>query len=89
MPAREPVGHEQVVEMCRNTKAQRHSDEGSLSEMRECEMCKAVYKPTSSNLTRYSGYMGCIYSADESVAEDESRRCDMARWRVNVAHGVR
>ena len=40
---------------------------------------QAVYRPTSSNLTRYSRYMGCIYSADESVAEDESRRCDMAR----------
>ena len=25
---------------CHNTKAQRHSDEGSLSEMRGCEMCK-------------------------------------------------
>jgi len=29
--------------------------------------------PTSSNLTRYSRYMGCIYSADESVAEGESQ----------------
>ena len=30
-----------VVGRCRNTKAQRHSSEGSLSERRECEMCKA------------------------------------------------
>jgi len=64
---------------CRNTEAQRHSSEGSLSERRECEMCKAVYESTSSNLTRYSRYRGCIYSPEESVAEDESRRCDMVR----------
>ena len=36
------------------------------------ELCKQVYRSTSSNQTRYNRYRDCIYSLDESVAEGES-----------------
>lgn len=79
--------------LCRNTEAQRHSSEGSLSEMRECEMCKAVYESTSSNLTRYSRYMGCIYrqmrvwlkvSHGDAIWRDNESTWHTARDRKNV-----